>query len=723
VGRRQLLIGCALKRQAVLPDNRVKAWLARAGSRFPRLTTKMPFVTLTSMAAAAGSHFNNLKLAARIMAGFASVLVLVATLGGGGVLVLWRVSDQSDAFAQQVEIDVLLGQINTDMARLSQFAGEFVMTGDPARAAAAKEVSGSLGRAVQRGLVAIKNPALLAKMQEVAHAYTTYTANFDKVVPLKQEEGALIEQRLDPVGVALSKQIDSLLLETAQDGNANAASIGQAMLRYVTEIRLHINSFLSRGVVRSRVKAQMTLIQLPRVLAELDPLTQGRPYRSSFERIGADSAEYAKAFARAVELRQQIDGIFNGEMKASGEAMTAAAVAIKDSALADQKQISEETASLVDSSSFAMLTLSLGGLVVGVLLAWWIARGLSRPIVGLTGVMARLADGDHGVDIPGTGRGDELGRMAGAVLVFKENMIRAKELAAREAAEQAQREARAQTIERLTAEFDREASRVMNTVASAATEMQVTATSMTAAAEETSAQSTAVAAASEQASASVQTVASAAEELSASIGEISRQVSHSTEIAGKAVTEAERTNVQVQGLTEAAQRIGDVVQLITDIAGQTNLLALNATIEAARAGDAGKGFAVVASEVKSLANETAKATEQITGQITAVQQATREAVAAIQSIGGTIGQISEISTMIAAAVEQQGAATQEIAHNVAQASAGTTEVSSNIVGVTQAAVSTGAAAEQVLGVAGELSEQAELLRGRVETFLAGIKAA
>ena len=200
-------------------------------------------------------------------------------------------------------------------------------------------------------------------------------------------------------------------------------------------------------------------------------------------------------------------------------------------------------------------------------------------------------------------------------------------------------------------------------------------------------------------------------------------MSQSAEIAGKAVTDAERTNVQVQGLAEAAQKIGEVVQLITDIASQTNLLALNATIEAARAGDAGKGFAVVASEVKNLANETAKATEEITAQIGAIQQATQDAVVAIQTISGTIGQINEIATTIASAVEEQGAATQEIARNVQQAAAGTQEVSSNIAGVTQAAGETGSAAGQMLSASGELSHQGEALRGEVDRFLATIRAA
>jgi methyl-accepting chemotaxis protein len=246
---------------------------------------------------------------------------------------------------------------------------------------------------------------------------------------------------------------------------------------------------------------------------------------------------------------------------------------------------------------------------------------------------------------------------------------------------------------------------------------------MSATAEETERQSTAVAAASDQATANVQTVAAASEELSGSIAEIGRQVADSARIAGLAVEEANRTNGQVTALSEAAQKVGDVIRMINDIASQTNLLALNATIEAARAGEAGKGFAVVASEVKSLANQTARATEEIASQIEAIQAATTDTVEAIQRIGGTIGQISEISATIAAAVEQQGAATQEIARNVTEAATGTADVSSNIATVTRAAGETGAAASQVLSAAGELSQQGETLSAEVARFLQNIRAA
>ena len=379
-----------------------------------------------------------------------------------------------------------------------------------------------------------------------------------------------------------------------------------------------------------------------------------------------------------------------------------------------------EAGSVRELTVFSIITLAM--LVVTAGFAVVIVLGITRSLAGLTGVTERLAGGDTSVDIEGTERKDEIGTMAQAVRVFKENMIKARQMEGetKQAEIRAAKEKR-ELMQKMANDFEASVGGIVNAVSSAATEMESSAQAMSATAEETSKQATAVAAASEQASTNVQTVASAAEELSSSVSEISRQVAQSAKIAAGAVEEANRANTMVQGLANAAQKIGEVVELITSIADQTNLLALNATIEAARAGDAGKGFAVVAAEVKNLANQTARATEEIGAQIGGIQGATKDSVAAIQSIGKVIGEISQISSTIAAAVEEQGAATQEIARNVDQAASGTKEVSSNIAGVTQAAGEAGQASGQILEAAKDLSRQSETLKSEVGKFLHQIR--
>jgi methyl-accepting chemotaxis protein len=371
-----------------------------------------------------------------------------------------------------------------------------------------------------------------------------------------------------------------------------------------------------------------------------------------------------------------------------------------------------------------LILLALGlAATLCVVSGWMIVSGVSTPIRAMTGAMTRLAQHDLTTEINGVGRKDEVGQMASAVAVFKTSMIETDRLKAEQEEAQAQAAKRGALIDQLTKDFDIKVQGVVQGVAAQAGQMESSAQSMSASAEEATKQAGAVAAASEEGAANVQTVASAAEELSSSIAEIGRQVSHSSQIAANAVTEAAKANDMVQGLLSASQKIGEIVALINEIADQTNLLALNATIEAARAGEAGKGFAVVAAEVKNLATQTSKATEEIGTQITSVQGATQNAVNAIAGIGKTIGEIDQIATTIAAAVEEQGAATQEIARNVEEAAKGTQEVSSNIGGVTQAANSTGAVANQVLAGARALSTQSSELRALVQSFLTQVKAA
>jgi methyl-accepting chemotaxis protein len=372
--------------------------------------------------------------------------------------------------------------------------------------------------------------------------------------------------------------------------------------------------------------------------------------------------------------------------------------------------------SLVLAAAVILLLAGLGAFLLG--------RGLSRPVAALTETMNRLSGGDTGIAIPGRARADELGTMAKAVEVFRQSMIEAEHLRS----EQAETEKRAATqrkadMRRMADEFEAAVGEIVGTVSTASTELEASATSMSRTAENTQRLSGIVTSASEEASANVQSVAGASEEMMASVSEIGRQVQESNRIAGEAVAQAQNTDARIAELSKAAERIGDVVSLITSIAEQTNLLALNATIEAARAGEAGRGFAVVAQEVKALAGQTAKATSEISSQIAGMQSATQESVTAIKEIGGTIGRVSEIASTIAAAVEEQGAATAEIARNIQQAAHGTTQVAVNIVDVNKGATESGTASAQMLTSARMLANESNRLKLEMDKFLSTVRAA
>ena len=417
---------------------------------------------------------------------------------------------------------------------------------------------------------------------------------------------------------------------------------------------------------------------------------------------GIEGGDWFDTITRKINLLKTVEDKIAGDLQATAT------------------RISDEA----QSAFYMVAVFSAVLLALTIALSFYIVRSITTPVVAMTEAMGRLAKGDHAVEVPALDQTDEVGEMAQSVQVFKDNAIRMEQMRKEqeEAEKRAEEEKRA-AMHALADDFEKNIGVVVESVASSASQMQATAQSMSATAEETSRQSTAVATASEEASQNVQTVASAAEELSTSVAEIGRQVSESATIAAEAAAEAERTNATVHGLSEAAQKIDEVINLINDIANQTNLLALNATIEAARAGEAGKGFAVVASEVKNLANQTAKATADIATQINAMQEETVGAVGAIKGITETIGKINEIATTIASAVEEQGAATGEISRNVQEAAQGTGEVSSNITGVTQAATETGTAAAEVLAAADGISKQSVALREQVDNFLQQVRVA
>jgi methyl-accepting chemotaxis protein len=386
-------------------------------------------------------------------------------------------------------------------------------------------------------------------------------------------------------------------------------------------------------------------------------------------------------------------------------------------------KVGEQIIGASDLLMIVTAALGLGGVGLATIIALVVTRALTGPISRLTAAMGRLSDGDLAVEVPDAHQQNEMGAMARALEVFKAHMIAAKELGAQQEQDRAGREARAERISAVTGRFDAAVSGILKDVSEAVAKMRSTAQSMTATARDAADRSQVVAQASTTATGNVQAVAGASEQLAASVQEIGRQLESSSKIAGEASEQARNTNRLVESLSAATDKIGTVVRLINDIAEQTNLLALNATIEAARAGEAGRGFAVVAAEVKTLANQTAKATEEIGAHITAVQSVTAESVSAIRSIGETIGRINDITAQVSAAVVEQSAATQEIARSVQEAAQGTAAVDENIVGVTQAADRTGAAAGEVHRAADGLAGQSQALRGEVESFLEAVRTA
>jgi methyl-accepting chemotaxis protein len=543
-----------------------------------------------------------------------------------------------------------------------------------------------------------------------------------ELAQIQGERNQVLQQGI----VAPAAAIDKVLVETMQtsyhDGDAATAFYAGSAIAGLAKARGAVQQFLQQGGTDATEVAHQGVKEIGDATSLITANATSRFAKRQVTAADKYRAEYADGIKRLVETTRKRDELMDTVVNQRADRLIAA--------LGDFSRRSAETSESVAAhareGASAAVTINIVVVAIGIaaalIVSLLLGRSVTRPITTLVAVTRRLANGDSGVAVPFLDQRDEVGSMAQAIQVFKKNAAEMELLRAeRQEAEAHAATARKAEMQELADSFETAVGNIVDAVSTSASELEAAAGTLTHTAETTQELAGVVANASEAASSNVQSVATATEELTSSVREIARQVQESGKIAGEAVHQAENTDARISELSRAAGRIGDVVKLITAIAEQTNLLALNATIEAARAGDAGRGFAVVAQEVKALAAQTAKATDEIGTQIAGMQSATRDSVAAIQEIAGTIGRVSQIASTIAAAVEEQGAATQEIARSVQQASHGTAQVAANITNVNKGATETGSASGRVLASARSLSSESNRLKTEVKGFLAGIR--
>ena len=665
--------------------------------------------------------FLNLRISGRLYAGFGLLLLFCAGLAGFAVWQLGALRTQVAALTLQSSNTIRVGQIATELQAIRRAVLRYAFDHDEKSFA---EAETRLSKSTDLLQAAMKTTV----SDERRSAYKEIGKNVDDLKAKRVALGDAVKQMVagrdllfsdgDKMAADVQKFVDA-----AQ--KTDFAQQASELETKVLLVRVANWRMLATRDARGLDTFKTNVGKAQQEIAEIEKAALPPSLEALLVPVKTGVAKYSEAFNRAAPNLVLGDELYYKAITPLTVATIGQLDTLKEAIDKAFEQTSADTDARISGTILTQEIVAGAAVLLGLLIAFLIARGIIKPLFGLTSGMKQLAAGDFGVVLPGLDRKDEVGEMAQAVETFK---VKAEEKAHQEAEakigqDQIASRQRKEDMIRLADGFETAVGKIVETVSSASTELEASATTLTSTAARAQELTTMVAAASEEASTNVQSVASATEELTSSVNEISRQVQESARMANEAVDQARKTNDRVGELSKAAARIGDVVELINTIAGQTNLLALNATIEAARAGEAGRGFAVVASEVKALAEQTAKATGEIGQQISGIQAATHESVGAIKEISGTIERLSEISSTIAAAVEEQGAATQEISRNVQQAAQGTQQVSSNIVDVQRGASETGAASSQVLTSAQSLSSDSNRLKLEVGKFLDSVRAA
>jgi methyl-accepting chemotaxis protein len=661
------------------------------------------------------------SLRSKILGGFAVVALAVGAAATYGALRIGELADEVPQLGAMSRDALLVSEINADMAKANLNMREYLASHRGEDLDEARRYVAEVRAGVETGLKQIADPARRDGVSGIRQKIDAFESGVARLQTLQNDRHALVNGDLMGSGTAMRVALSEMNDRLSVAGNFNLANNVARLQESVLLARIYKHRFLLSNAENDLARTQSELAEVNMGIEGLRPSLTSAGQSAGVAAFEAALKTYAASVSRIRDIISERNKVRTAILDELGTSVGASAAGIKQSAVASFEQRAAQAEAGATASQWRVKIAVGVGLLLALVLGGLLARSITRPVIAITGQMKDLAAGETDMDIEGKGRADEIGRMAEAVEVFRQNAIERKRLEAEAAIKAEEDAARTRNMETAIAGFQTAVDRVLASVDQNTKRMDMTAGDLGSIAERAKSEAAAAAGASEETSTTIQTVAAAAEELAASVNEISRQVQGATHVVRSATATTDRSVAEIEGLAQAAQRIGDVVGMIQGIAAQTNLLALNATIEAARAGESGRGFAVVASEVKTLAGQTAKATEEIAQQISGIQNSTRSAVDAIRQITAGMREIDQVTTAIAAAVEEQGVATREISQNVAMAAQGTEILASNVGSVATSIDQTNRSSVTVRGASGELAAGAGQLAEEIRNFFLALR--